>query len=44
MMIHQLQPANSQDDHQQQFKNYIIKGWPENKDQIPQDMQTYWTF
>ena len=22
----------------------MIKDWPENKDQIPQDKRTYWTF
>ena len=30
-MIQQLQQATSQDDHLQQFKDYIIRGWPENK-------------
>ena len=44
MTIQQLQQGTSQDDHLQQLKCYIIRGWPENKDQIPQDMQTYWKF
>ena len=44
MMMHQLQQAISQNDHLQQLKDYIIRGWPENKDQIPQDMQAYWLF
>ena len=44
MKIQQLPQATSQNDHLQQLKDYIIRGWQENKDQIPQDMQTYWTF
>ena len=33
MMIQQSQQATSQDNHlQQQFTDYIIRGWPENKD------------
>ena len=38
MMIQQLQQATLQDNHLQQLKDYIIRGWPQNKDQIPQDM------
>ena len=44
MMIQQLQQTTSQDNHLQQFKDDIIRGWLENKDQISQDIQTYWTF
>ena len=44
MTIQQLQHATSQANHLQQLRGYIIRGWPENKDQIPQDKQTYWTF
>ena len=36
MTIQQLQQTNSQHDHIQQLKDYILRGWPENKDQIPQ--------
>ena len=32
MMIQQLQQATSEDDHPQQFKDYIIGGWLENED------------
>ena len=42
--MHKLQQAMFQDDHEQCLKEYIIKGWPESKDQIPQDMRTYWTY
>ena len=38
MMIQQLQDAMSQDDHLQQLKADIIRGWPENKGQILQDL------
>ena len=31
MTIKQLQQATSQDYHLQQLKEYIIRGWPENK-------------
>ena len=44
MMIQQLQQTALQDDHLQQLNDYIIRVWPENMDQIQQDMQTYWTF
>ena len=39
-----LQQAMSQDKHLQNLKEHIIQGWPENNDQIPQDMRTYCTF
>ena len=41
MKIQQLQQATSQANHLHQLKGYIISGWPENKDQIPQDRPTY---
>ena len=44
LTIRQLQQATSQDDYLQQLKEYNIRGLPENKDQIPQDIWTYWTF
>ena len=31
LTIQELQQATSQDGHQQQIKEHIIKGWPENK-------------
>ena len=34
LKIQQLQQATSQDNHLLQLKDYIIQGWPENKDQI----------
>ena len=44
MSILQIQQATAQDEHLQHLKGYIIVGWPENKDQIPQEMRTYWMF
>ena len=44
MTIQELQQAASQEDHLQQPKEQIIKGWPGNKDQILQDMRTYIKF
>ena len=43
MTIHELQHVTSQDEHLQQLKEHIIQGWPENRDQIPQDLRMYWT-
>ena len=44
MTIHKLQFRTSQGEHLQCLKEYIIKGWPENRDQMPQDTRTYWMF
>ena len=44
MKIHELQQATSQHEHLQCLKEYIIQGWPETRDQIPQDIKAYWTF
>ena len=33
-IIQQLQQVTSQDEHLQELKDNIIRGWPENKDQI----------
>ena len=38
MMMQQLQQATTQDEHLQQLKEHIIRGWPEDKDKIPQDL------
>ena len=44
MTIHKLKQAMSQDEHLQCLKEYIIKGWLERRDQIPQDIATNGTF
>ena len=44
MTVHELQQATPQDEHLQHPKDHIIKGWPESRDQIPQDMRTYQMF
>ena len=44
MSIPQFQQATTQDKDLQYLKGYIITGWPENRDQMPQDMRMYWTF
>ena len=44
LTMHELQEATSQDQHLQCLIEYVIQGWPENKNQLPQDMRTYWTF
>ena len=37
MMMHELQEAASQD---QNLMEYIIQGWPDSKNQLPQDTRT----
>ena len=44
MTIQELKQEMSGDEHIQQLKEHIIKGWPENIDQISQDTRAYWTF
>ena len=44
MTIQKLPQATSQDEYLQQLKEHFIKGWQENKDQMPQHIRTYWTF
>ena len=36
MKIQQLQQATSHHDYLQQLKDYVSKGWPGKKDQMPQ--------
>ena len=42
MSIPPIQQATAQHDHLKQLKGQIIIGWPENKDQIPQEIRTSW--
>ena len=42
--MHDLQQVMFQDQHPQHPKDYIIQGWPESRDQIPEDTRTYWAF
>ena len=44
MTIHELQHETALDNHLQQLKEHIIKRWPENRDNIPQNLKPYWTF
>ena len=44
MTMNELQEATSQDQHLQYFMKYVIQGWPECKNQLPQDIRTYWMF
>ena len=44
MTLHKVQQAMSHDEHLQHLKDHIIQSWPENRDQIPQIMITYWMF
>ena len=44
MTMHEMQQAMSQDQHLEHLKDFIIKGWSENRVQITQDIRTYWIF
>ena len=44
MAFNELKEATSQDQHLQQLMEYIIQGWPGNKDQLLKDIRTYWMF
>ena len=41
MTMHELQDATSKDQH---LKEYVIQGKPDSKNQLPQDIGTYWMF
>ena len=43
MSIQDLQKATLQDDHLQQLKDCIMRGWPQGKNKIPQKVRPYWT-
>ena len=42
-MICELQHETAIDNHLQ-LKEHIIKGWPENKESVAQNLRLYWTF
>ena len=44
MTIQELQQAISQDEHLKHLQKLIIQGWPEHRDEIPQDMREYLIF
>ena len=35
MIFNELMGATSQDQHLQQLMEYIIQGWPDNREQLP---------
>ena len=39
MTIQELQQTVSQDEHIQQLKEHVIRGWPEKKYPLPQDSE-----
>ena len=44
MMVCELQQETAIDNHLHQLKECIIKGWPQNKDNIAQNLRPYWWF
>ena len=44
LMICKLQHKTALDNHLQQLKECIRKEWPENKDNIAENLRPYWTF
>ena len=44
IIMHEIHEATSQDKCIQCLMEYTIQGWPENKNQLPQDIRTYYVF
>ena len=44
MMVHELQLATSQNTHLQQLIEQIMRGWPETKDHLAQNVRSDWVF
>ena len=44
MSISQIQQMTAQDEHLQHFKNIIITGWPNTKDQLHIDIRSYLSY
>ena len=44
MTLPRLQEAMSQNQHLQHLMEYVIQGWPDSKNQLPQDIRTYWMY
>ena len=44
MTMDELQETTSQDQHLKCLMEYVMQGWPESKNQLPQDIGTYWMF
>ena len=40
--MHELQEATFQEQHFLYLMEYVIQGWPERKNQLPQDFRTCW--
>ena len=44
MIIQEIQQLMAKDDNLQQLREHIIRGWPQNRNEIPQEIRSYWTF
>ena len=44
MTMCELQEVTYHDQHLQHLMEHVTQGWPDSKNQLPQDMRTYWTF
>ena len=40
----EIQKASSLDNHLQQLTGIIITGWPDSRDELPVDLQPYWSY
>ena len=40
----EIQQASSLDNHLQQLKGIIIRGWPDSRDELHADLQPYWSY
>ena len=42
--IQEIQQATVKDDHLQQLREHIIRGFPRSRNEIPQEIRPYWPF
>ena len=44
MTVQEIQHTTIKDDHIPQLRQHMIKGWPENTNEVLQEIRLYWTF
>ena len=42
--IQEICKASVKDDHLQQLREHIIRSWSESRNEVPQEIRSYWTF
>ena len=44
MTVKEIQQTTARDDHIQQLRQHIIRGWCESRNEVPEEIRLYWTF